>query len=303
MLVSAYVNGSTLGSPPPRQDHERAKRGVVKGWSTSAVRRHTKWLYSIESDRLSGVGLAITLTVRDCPATAADWSATRRSFIRRLERAGVIRVHWLTEWQRRGVPHLHGAVYFPTGTSFPDALAILLTAWLAVAGEFNAQWQSQDVKLIDGVSGWLKYLSKHASRGVKHYQRQGSPAGWETTGRLWGYSGTWPEVEPMQFTTDRHAGYRFRRMVRAWTIADARRSGDPKRIAWARRMLACNDPKLSAVRGVSGWVPEHVTLSLIALLIDQGEGVIERAQIQDPPPADSDQSADAEALALLALRS
>lgn len=300
MLVTAFVNGSTVGSPPPRQDHERAKRGEVKGWSTAAVRRHTKWLYSIDSDRLSGVGFAVTLTVRECPETAASWSATRRSFIRRLERAGCIRVHWVTEWQRRGVPHMHGAFYFPAGTNFIDAYRLILEAWLAVASEYGARAISQDVKEIEGATGWLKYLSKHASRGVRHYQRQGAPEGWSKTGRLWGYSGSWPEVEPMQFVLARSSGHRYRRLVRAWSIADARASGDPKRIAWARRMLSCPDPKLSAVRGVSGWVPESVSLSLIAMLIDQGEGVIHRVQVQDPP-AETGQHDGAGSLAVLAL--
>lgn len=281
MLVSAYVNGSTAGSPPPPQSHERAKRGIVKGWSTAAVRRHTKWLYSIDSDQLDGLGLAVTLTVRETPASAAEWTATRRSFIMRLERAGIIRVHWLTEWQRRGAPHLHCAIYFPAGTDYLTAFKLILTAWLDVAGVYGALATAQDIKRIDGVKGWLQYLSKHASRGVRHYQRMGSPSGWEKTGRLWGHGGTWPEVEPLQFVLARSTGHRYRRLVRAWTIADARKSADPKRIKWARRMLTCHDVKLSPVRGVSGWVPEVVSLSLIALLIDQGEGVIQRVQVQD----------------------
>lgn len=301
MLVSAYLNGSTAGSPPPPQTHQRAKRGTVKGWSTAAVRRHTKWLYSINSEALDGEGFAVTLTVRDIPAAAVDWTATRRTFIKRLERSGLVRVHWLTEWQRRGAPHLHCAIYLPAGTGFLAAYALILTAWLDVAAVYGAQAPSQDVKRIDGVKGWLQYLSKHASRGVRHYQRMGSPAGWEKTGRLWGYGGAWPVVEPMQFVLARSTGHRYRRLVRAWTIADARTSGDPKRIKWARRMLTCTDPKLSPVRGVSGWIPEAVSLAFIALLIDQGEGVIQRVQVQDqstPAPA----HANAGALSLLALQ-
>jgi len=301
VLVSAYLNGSTAGSPPPPQDHDRAKRGVVKGWSTAAVRRHTKWLYSIDSDDLDGEGFAVTLTIRDTPGTAADWTATRRSFIRRLERAGLIRIHWLTEWQRRGAPHLHCAIYLRAGTDFLTAYKLILTAWLDVAGVYGASSTGQDIKRIEGVKGWLQYLSKHASRGVRHYQRMGSPVGWEKTGRLWGHGGTWPEEEPLQFVLARSTGHRYRRLVRAWTVADARRSGDPKRIKWARRMLACNDPKLSPVRGVSGWVPESVSLSFIVLLIDQGEGVIQRAQVQDQdaPPTGP---ASPGALPLLALQ-
>jgi len=87
----------------------------------------------------------------------------------------------------------------------------------------------------------------------------------------------------MQFALSRSAGFRYRRLVRAWTVADARRSGDPKRIKWARGMLRCADPKLSPVRGVSGWIPEPISLGFIALLLDQGEGVIQREILPDTP--------------------
>lgn len=275
MLVSAYLNGSTAGVSG---DHKRlpGKRERVRGWSTSAVRRHTRWLYSVDAPQLSQQGYAVTLTLKDCPATSEDWHTLRTTFIKRLNRAGLIRFHWVTEWQRRGVPHLHGAFYFDADLSYSDVMLIILRAWLAVAAPLGAAAISQDVKRIDGAMGWLQYLSKHASRGVRHYQRQGHPEGWESTGRLWGYGGEWPVEAPMKFDLERHAGYRYRRLVRSWTIADARASGDPKRIAWARQMLKCPDIALSHVRGVSGWVPESVTLSLLTLMSDQGEGVTQR---------------------------
>jgi hypothetical protein len=299
--VSAYLNGSTAGHSG---DHERkpGARDRVKGWSSGAVRRHTKWLYSIDAPELGDNGFAVTLTVRDCPESAADWLAARKAFIRRLEASGLVRYHWLTEWQRRGVPHLHGAFYFAAAMPLHEVIRLVIAAWFLSAGAFNPGFQSQDVKAIEGATGWLKYLSKHASRGVRHYQRMGHPEGWETTGRLWGYGGSWPVEEPMQFDLVQSAGYRYRRLVRAWTIADARKSGDPKRIAWARGMLRCNDPKLSTVRGVSGWVPESVTLGFIALLLEQGEGVIQRAQVQDPTPTDPQEPVRAEAVAVFALR-
>lgn len=275
MLVTSYLNGASAGVSG---NHVRSpgKRDIVKGWSTSAVRRHTRWLYSIDAPLLDAQGYAVTLTVRDCPESADAWHSLRRAFIMRLTRAGLIRNHWVTEWQRRGVPHLHAALYFPESMSYPEVVALILSAWLEVSAALGSQAGSQDVKRIDGAVGWLQYLSKHASRGVRHYQRQGKPEGWESTGRLWGHGGEWPATDPMKFELERHAGYRFRRLVRAWTIADARRSGDPKRIAWARHMLRCNDVQLSHVRGVSGWVPESTSLALIGLLIDQGEGVTQR---------------------------
>ncbi|WP_425527867.1 rolling circle replication-associated protein, partial [Xylella fastidiosa] len=71
----------------------------------------------VREDKLTGVGLALTLTVRDCPATAQEWQRMRRAWEKRMKRAGMIRVHWVTEWQRRGVPHLHCAIWF-SGTVY-----------------------------------------------------------------------------------------------------------------------------------------------------------------------------------------
>ena len=43
-------------------------------------------------------------------------------------------------------------------------------------------------------------------------------------------------------------------------------------------MLASSDPRLSAVRGVSDWVPEVVAIELVALLIAQGFDVRDREE-------------------------
>ena len=272
MLISAYVNGATGGYPPPPRDHSRdAPRGIVKGWSRDAVRRQNKWLYSIDTDRLDQAGYAITLTVRDCPASADEWSALRRAFFMRLTRAGMLRVHWLTEWQRRKVPHLHAAIYFPAEMTEREVLRLVVLAWLELAADFGSSLKGMDCKPISGAVGWLKYLSKHASRGVGHYQRNGHPPGWVKTGRLWGYGGLWPVVTPQRFTVPNGAAsHRYRRLVRSWRVADAKRSGDVRRIRAARRMYSSTDPRVSAVRGMSEWTPEHVVLGFLGLLLSEG---------------------------------
>jgi hypothetical protein len=137
--LQAYENGLTLGWPggrsPCRFDrsccikpacecrdgrrrlccrHAPAKRGQVNGWSAGAVREHTRWLRSVDTTRLDGQGVAVTLTVRDCPPTSDHWTRLRNALHERLRRAGLLRWHWVTEWQRRGVPHLHLAVYAPS---------------------------------------------------------------------------------------------------------------------------------------------------------------------------------------------
>lgn len=257
------------GNPNP------PKRGRVAGWSAGAVRRHTRWLYSVDAPALDGDGFAVTLTMRDTPATAEDWQLLRRAWEMRIRRySGFLRLHWVVEWQKRGTPHLHAAVYFRDAR--PEQLPLILGAWWSVAQPYGANIAAQHGAPISGPLGWLQYLSKHAARGVRHYQRQGKPAGWETTGRLWGKGGSWPVQQPLTFDLEMPAYWRLRRLVRAWRVADARASGDPRRIALARRMLACPDRKLSAVRGVSDWVPEAVMVDLVSLVASEGHDVAQR---------------------------
>lgn len=92
-------------------------------------------------------------------------------------RAGMVRLHWVTEWQRRGVPHLHCAIWFP------DAYDTITPtrAWVEVASAYGAGLRGQHARIIDGPVGWFQYLAKHAARGVKHYQRTADsiPEGWQ----------------------------------------------------------------------------------------------------------------------------
>jgi len=248
--------------------HVRAKRGAVVGWSPAAVRRHTRWLYGIDAPALTGYGWALTLTVRDCPPTSEAWTALRHAWIERVRRMGAVRWHWVVEWQARGVPHMHCAVYLVDGSAM--AGAELVMAWRDVCSEYGAGAWSQTCKRIDGPTGWLQYLSKHAARGVQHYQRQGKPAGWEKTGRLWGYGGEWPIVEPLEVAVSLDEFYRFRRLVRSWRVASARASGATgggwQRLRYARRMLKTSDRALSRYRGVSEWIPEDVAVRLLLIV-------------------------------------
>lgn len=261
--------------------HNRMKRGQVEGWSVGATRRNTQFLMSIEEQRLTGKGVAVTLTLRDCPATAQEWHRLRKAWIERMRRAGMIRLHWVTEWQRRGVPHLHCAIWF---ADLYD-LYTPVTAWVDLAGaDFGAGDRGQHAAIIDGPIGWFKYLSKHAARGVKHYQRNSEniPEGWQSkTGRVWGHSGDWPITEPRKFylqdhTNDGDGGwFSLRRMVRGWRLADARAAGDAWRIRSARGMFRNNDPNLSRLRGFSEWIPESEQLQMLANLAERGFSVVD----------------------------
>jgi hypothetical protein len=242
--------------------HLRAKREAVAGWTDRSTRSNTRFLYSVDERKLSGDGFALTMTVRDCPNSHAEWHAMRRSFFKRLERMGMLRGHWLTEWQRRGVPHLHAAIWLPeTGRSGAFVLHDIQQAWLSVAGEYRALSRGQSIKPIHDNVGWFQYLSKHAVRGLKHYQRssENMPAGWQTTGRMWGHLGEWPMTEPIRFQTDNPGFWAFRRVIRSWRRADARASGDRRRIESAKSMLRCNERPLSSIRGISEWFPQHLS--------------------------------------------
>lgn len=255
--VTAYNNGATMGAGNP--DPSGGPRGAVLGWSPSSVRRHKRWLYSVDALSLSGVGTAVTLTLRDCPPSHQDWQYVLQLLMQWLRDNGAIRWHWVVEWQRRGVPHLHMAAYGPRDMG-PDIEA----AWVRITSLYGSDHRGQVSKPITGPMGWLKYLSKHASRSVKHYQRQGMPSGWSKTGRLWGYGGDWPTELPIKAEVTPQTFWKIRRAVQKWARADAVSRGDNRSAAYLKRSRACSDRSLSEVRGISEWVPQDVMLELLA---------------------------------------
>ena len=275
-----YRNGLTMGAGGNAAP-VGGKRGRVEGWSTAAVRRHTRWLYGVDTEALTGHGWSLTLTLRDCPPDAPAWTRLRSEWLDQIRASGLIlRTHWVVEWTRRKVPHQHAAVYLRDDVPRAEVYRLLVGTWLRLAAKYGAGPQGQHLAPIDGALGWLEYMSKHSARGVAHYQRQGKPPGWDTTGRLWGHTGEWPMVEPAEVDLTREEFYRFRRLVRSWRLADARdqlrgardwgeRRTALRRIRSARGMLRCNDADLSRVRGVSEWIPEGLGMAL--LLIASGD--------------------------------
>lgn len=283
--LKSYVNGASMGRG--NNAPVGGKRGNVNGWTRAAVRRHLAWLWSVDVDELDGDGYGVTLTLRDTPPSHEDWAALVARLHRSFRDAGLTRWHWVVEWQRRGTPHLHLAVYSPPGWESPIMNTVgawTAATWLRLAEAYAPASVAQAVVPITGAQGWLEYLSKHASRGVGHYQRQGTPAGWTGTGRLWGKGGSWPVVEPLAMVIDDRTMRRMRRLFRSYVVADARsaflalppcsgcrRSGRRNvcrtcaaldRWQWARHMLRCPDVGLSAVRGAGAWVPQSVVIQM-----------------------------------------
>ena len=274
-----------MGTPPSHNSHKRGLRDSVSGWSAGSVRRNTAFLRSVDVDHLDGWGFAFTLTVKDCPESHSDFHGARRAFERRLRRMGLIRLHWVIEWQRRKVPHLHGIAYF--ADDFGGAAPLepwaerLKTHWLEVADDWRPSRRAQHVAIITDALGWLQYLGKHAARGVHHYQRdrKNLPPGWKgKTGRVWGKVGSWPVSDPIRVELDDQAGWKLRRMCRAWRKADARAEGSPRkrahRIRSARAMLKCGCPRLSPVRGISEWIPQALQLRMLDHLVAEGHSVV-----------------------------
>nr|CRY96042.1 hypothetical protein [uncultured prokaryote] len=285
-VVSLYLHGVTGGVPPMHNSHPRVQRGDVGGWSPGATRRNTQFLYSVREKLLDGQGFAVTLTLRECPPDAQAWHRVRRAWEMRLRRAGMIRVHWVTEWQRRGVPHIHAAVWFPTcwvdDRGVQASEAFITSAWMLAGGEtYGAGNRGQDAHPITGAVGWFQYLSKHAARGLKHYQRspENIPEAWKSkTGRMWGHGGDWPVREKIRLNLENERGdggfFAFRRLVRSWRLADARAAGDRRRVKLARRMLSANNAATSRVRGVSEWIDHELTLSMLGNLAVRGYSIL-----------------------------
>lgn len=296
-VMKVYRHGVTAAHVPdkPPTPPERTK---CSGWTVSAIRRNRQFLYSVDERALTGIGFAVTFTVKTCPPTHEDWSGLRNDLFKRFRRLGMIRAHWLTEWQRRGVPHLHAAVWFPPEVieqyASPEAFGrFLVLHWCQLAGDaYQALPGGQHVTPIWDVVGWNQYVSKHAARGLNHYQRNPAniPEGWRQigTGRMWGYLATraqpWPLVEPSALELPWGAFWALRRVVRSYRKADARAAlasaRDPKaakvarrRISSARGMLKAHDPQLSRVRGISEWLPQDDQLRVLALLADQGHEI------------------------------
>ncbi|HMF58840.1 MAG TPA: hypothetical protein VK595_00630 [Vicinamibacterales bacterium] len=257
--VKLWPGGLSGGHAPDASTARPGKRGKVNGWSASAARRNLAFLWSVNPDEMFGDGWAVTLTVAEAPDTADEWTAARATWLQACRDAGVTRYHWVTEWTKRGVPHTHAAVYGEN----PAMVGALLLAWLRIADArgWVVNTRGQHIVPIGGLSGWLQYVSKHASRGVRHYQHEGAPEGWEKTGRLWGYGGDWPIEEPEVLELSSHQYVVFRRLVWDWMLADMeRREVDAEFVTSTRARWA--DPEHGNAHGVAGWIPGDVAYAL-----------------------------------------
>lgn len=318
--IRVYKHGVTMGTAPVNNSHQRALRGEVCGWTPAATRRNVAFLRSVVDKNLPKTdegqplkAFAVTLTVKNCPETPDLWHATRRAFMMRMERLGLYRSHWVVEWQRRGVPHLHCALWFEGDITQRE----IISAWIGVSAKYGAKPVSQYVLPIFDAVGWFKYMAKHAARGVKHYQRsnENKPEQWGSkTGRVWGHTGDWPRIEGQSIKCNDKSFFMARRMAKNWRIAEARAELHQKRekvptgfqgaflgeITWAdgksrpnglsdrergrlagtwrlraaRGLLKCNERVRSELRGVSEWIGARLMLTMIECTLANGGELI-----------------------------
>ena len=204
-----------MAKPPTRTE--------VQGWTLHSIRRNTQFLYSVEEAELGHLkGAALTLTVKDTPASGEEWAKLRHRWLQAIYRDGAVLVHWVTEWQRRGAPHMHCSVFWHHQQQAEKAIG----HWLRIAKEFNPKRSGQHWNPIYDVLGWNQYVSKHASRGLFHYQRSPDsiPPGWrgKSTGRIWGTRGDWPTREPIEIDLPPKIGFMLRRVMRRRRISRVR---------------------------------------------------------------------------------
>lgn len=257
-VLKIWPNGLSAGCSPDVSLRRPGKRGMVKGWSAGSARRNLRFLWSVATDLLDGQGWAITLTLGETPSTADEWMSAREAWLKRCRDYGATRYHWVVEWTAKGRPHIHAAVY---GVERADAR--LLLAWLDIADArgFPVSARGQHIRKIEGVTGWLQYIAKHAARGVVHYQREGIPDGWEKSGRLWGYGGDWPVDEPDELQLGSAQYVYFRSLVWGWMLEDMRARGvDQEFIAATAERWA--NPEHGHAHGVSGWIPGDVAYGM-----------------------------------------
>lgn len=264
-IVTILPNGGKSYMPSPCPTHKPTTRGDASGWSRDVARRNTDFLMSVQAPELHGHGYALSLTLKDCPDTPEDWQKVRRAFVERLRRMGLVRMHWLTEWQRRQVPHLHAAVWFAT----PQDPARIMQHWLEASAPYRPGNWSQDLKPIHGTVGWFEYLAKHATRSVTNYQRsrESVPPRWRgKTGRMWGHIGVWPVSEPKDVDVPHRPWWQYRRLALRYQIAKSRRQHDAQRYRYLSGYRARAPKDTSRSQALPRlWIPEADQWALLAL--------------------------------------
>lgn len=273
--ITLMPSGINAHVPSPG-NRKPSKRGTCSGWSSGTATRNRRFLMSVEPDQLDGHGVTYTLTVRDVPPSPNEWARLRNALFKAMRRGGLLRLHWVTEWTAKGRPHLHICAFFPQLGKHGPPVDVIAT-WLRLTAHLGTLSRGQFSRRLHNAAGWFAYVAKHASRGVRHYQRQTAqeslPEGWESSGRMWGTLGEWPTSEQC-YEISISTFWRLRRLARSYLVAQARAEfADPfardrraalRRWKFAQRMLRDTDKGRGAVRGLGHWIPYDVQEQLVA---------------------------------------
>lgn len=291
-MMPLGINGHFPGPGNPAPP----ARGNTRGLTPSAARRCKKFLMSIDPGKLTGHAFTYTFTLPRCPETSDEWGRLKKALFRKFKEMGCHRHHHVTEWTRRGVPHLHGFIFFHDHrTKYLPAFRRtfhgirttpreVVNVWLEITKKYGTLDVAQHVQDCnnDISARWFQYLSKHSSRSARHYQRDAEkvPKGWKSTGSMWGKSGSdWPIIQD-EYEIPEQVFHRLRRIVRAH--ARSRAITDLRNAQWAseerrelltrqamgtlqylRSQKKITNPKQSAVRPISEWVVSDLSSDMI----------------------------------------
>jgi hypothetical protein len=154
-------------------------RGQIVGFTAQAAARMKRFI--LENAVPFAFTFAFTFTVRRADLSEDAWRGMMKAMNMRMTRMGVAAV-WRIELQRRGVPHLHVALWLPLdyrGTR-EDAIDEITEAWLEITGEKNdaaAREHAVHWKAILS-PGWAVYMALHDGK-----KKEGQ-LGWQ--GKQWG---------------------------------------------------------------------------------------------------------------------
>jgi hypothetical protein len=249
------------------------------GWSRKSAQRNMRFLMGVSPDTLPDplYATAYTLTVPHAPPSHEEWSLLIDRLRKRMAREGVMLDHWVTEWTRRGVPHLHGILVFDVAEDQIWYRNLVHVHWVRLTRAMGIQtaWHAQHCQPIHDLRGWMQYIAKHAGRGYAHYQRQRDslPEGWQRTGSMWGKSRGWPMDEEKTELTDGEF-YVFRRLCQRYLVSESKmlflrsrkeflRRSYLRQFVYRRSMFKTPDFNRSRCRGLSEWVPKEVALRLL----------------------------------------
>lgn len=234
------------------------EKSFSNGWTKAASSNNAKWLQSVRPPL--GFGIALTLTLSSLPS-ADEWRSLVRDFNKFLSSNDLCYAyHFVVEWTRRGLPHIHYMVYLDIEESaFPTWSVWLRRKWCNISA--CAEMHAQCAKAVESLHGWLEYVAKHAARGIHHYQRATPPL-WcgVPTGRMWGYGGIWPERQEAKLSLSESDFVCFSRLLRKYMKKKGRRN--------QKRNLFFT-PKKIYPSGVSEWVPSSVTTRLLEFVVSR----------------------------------